>query len=165
MRNEDDEGTIEDESEEEESDDDEEAEGTKKLDDTLRKNLNELREQKANNLKDKQLLEIDLKGLRKQREDQDKKQREIQDKLEETEQDNLQFEREKMKKLNEIELHIMLRLDQIKNLDQMVDVHGSIQGGTVSYKGKIMSELARCVMFTKNQLKGLSNRENELKDE
>lgn len=83
----------------------------------MRKNLNDLREQKAINLKDKNVLEQDLKGLRKQREDQDKKQREIQDKLEETEQANLQFEREKMKKLNEIELHIMLRLDQIRNLD------------------------------------------------
>jgi len=132
VRNEDDiEGTDEEESEEE-SDDDEDAEATKKLEEGLKKNLNDLREQKANNLKDKIVLEQDLKGLRKQREDQDKKQREIQDKLEDTEQANLQFEREKMKKLNEIELHIMLRLDQIKNLDQMIDVHGSIQGGSVS---------------------------------
>lgn len=94
------------------------AESTRKLDEKLRKDLNLLREEKAVNLKEKSVLEMELKTLRKTREDQDKKQREIQERLEETEMANIQFEREKMKKLNEIELHIMLRLDQLKNLEE-----------------------------------------------
>lgn len=152
---------------EEESDDDEDAENSKKLDESLRKSLNGLREEKALNLKEKSVLEQELKGLRKTREEQDKKQREIQDRLEETELANVQFEREKMKKLNEIELHIMLRLDQVKNLDEIMDanVRKSMIDGNTLFKGKIMGDIGKCVMFTKEQLKGLSNRENELRDE
>lgn len=160
---------MEEESEVESDEEDMDAESTRKLDEKLRKDLNVLREEKSVNLKEKNVLEMELKTLRKTREDQDKKQKDIESRLEETEKANSQFEREKMRKLNEIQLHIMLRLDQIKNLED------TQRGGTFSVKDldknlpptkcTIMNNISDCVLFTKRQLKTLANRETELKDE
>lgn len=162
-RNEDDEdGTLEEDSEED-SEEDEDVESSRKLDDKLRKDLNLLREEKALNLKEKVVLELELKTLRKKREEQDKQQRDIQERLEETEKANALFEKEKMKRLNEIQLHIMLRVDQVKNLE--VEGAKFEDLNTEKRTGKIMNDLNQCVLFTKKQLKGLANRENELKDE